>query len=307
AVNYAKERLQGSSLMDMKNPEAPRVPIIQHPDVRRMLLWMKSAVDSMRALMYYAAFAVDMETVARDDAEKDKWKGLLELLTPICKAYCSDVAFKVTEIAIQVYGGYGFCSEYPLEQFLRDEKIASIYEGANGIQALDLIGRKLPMKKGTYFMTLLGEMNGTVSQYKDKPELSALAEGVQGAVNALGDAGLFFAMCGKEGKFFVPISHAYPFLMMMGKVVSGWLLLWQAGVANDKLADLCTAKGIDRTDVQAMAQLYRDNKDAAFYAGKISSLKYFVHNVLPEVDAAVKSIKSEDLSVLEIAEESFAS
>ncbi|HDP23928.1 MAG TPA: acyl-CoA dehydrogenase [Deltaproteobacteria bacterium] len=307
AVNYAKERLQGSSLMDMKNPEAPRVPIIQHPDVRRMLLWMKSAVDSMRALMYYAAFAVDMETVARDDAEKDKWKGLLELLTPICKAYCSDVAFKVTEIAIQVYGGYGFCSEYPLEQFLRDEKIASIYEGANGIQALDLIGRKLPMKKGTYFMTLLGEMNATVSQYKDKPELSALAEGVQGAVNALGDAGLFFAMCGKEGKFFVPISHAYPFLMMMGKVVSGWLLLWQAGVANDKLADLCTAKGIDRTDVQAMAQLYRDNKDAAFYAGKISSLKYFVHNVLPEVDAAVKSIKSEDLSVLEIAEESFAS
>jgi len=307
ALNYAKERLQGSSLMEMKNPEAPRVPIIEHPDVRRMLLWMKSSVDSMRALMYYAAFAVDMETVVQDDGEKAKWKGLMELLTPICKAYCSDIAFKVTELAIQVYGGYGFCAEYPVEQFMRDEKIASIYEGANGIQALDLIGRKLPMKKGAYFMTLLGEMNSTIAKYKDNEELRDLAEDVQAAVNALADIGLFFATCGKEGKFLVPITHAYPFLMMMGKVVSAWLLLWQAGIASDKLAGLSKEKGIERKDFVKWAEFVKGNKDAAFYSGKIASAKYFIKNVLPEVDAAVKAIKSEDLSVLEIAEESFAS
>ena len=307
ALNYAKERLQGSSLMEMKNPEAPRVPIIEHPDVRRMLLWMKSSVDSMRALMYYAAFAVDMETVVQDDGEKAKWKGLMELLTPICKAYCSDIAFKVTELAIQVYGGYGFCAEYPVEQFMRDEKIASIYEGANGIQALDLIGRKLPMKKGAYFMTLLGEMNSTIAKYKDNEELRDLAEDVQAAVNALADIGLFFATCGKEGKFLVPITHAYPFLMMMGKVVSAWLLLWQAGIASDKLAGLSKKKGIERKDFVKWAEFVKGNKDAAFYSGKIASAKYFIKNVLPEVDAAVKAIKSEDLSVLEIAEESFAS
>jgi len=307
ALNYAKERLQGSSLMEMKNPEAPRVPIIEHPDVRRMLLWMKSSVDSMRALMYYAAFAVDMETVVQDDGEKAKWKGLMELLTPICKAYCSDIAFKVTELAIQVYGGYGFCAEYPVEQFMRDEKIASIYEGANGIQALDLIGRKLPMKKGAYFMTLLGEMNSTIAKYKDNEELRDLAEDVQAAVNALADIGLFFATCGKEGKFLVPITHAYPFLMMMGKVVSAWLLLWQAGIASDKLAGLSKEKGIERKDLVKWAEFIKDNKDVAFYSGKIASAKYFIKNVLPEVDAAVKAIKSEDLSVLEIAEESFAS
>jgi len=307
ALNYAKERLQGSSIMEMKNPEAPRVPIIQHADVRRMLLWMKSSVDSMRALMYYSAFAVDMETVAQEDEEKAKWKGLLELLTPICKAYCSDVAFKVTELAIQVYGGYGFCSEYPIEQFLRDEKIASLYEGTNGIQALDLIGRKMPMKRGAYFMTLLGEMNSTIAKYKDNAELSGLADDVQAAVNALGDIGLFFATCGKEGKFLVPITHAYPFLMMMGKVVSAWMLLWEAGVASEKLTDLSNEKGVQQTDFIKWAEFIKDNKDAAFYSGKIASAKYFIKNVLPEVDAAVKAIKSEDLSVLEIAEESFAS
>ena len=148
------ERLQGSSLMEFKNPEAPRVAIIEHPDVRRMLLWMKSNVESMRALMYYATFCGDRAMNSSDEAELDKWLGIFEVLTPICKAYTTDIGFKVTETAMQVYGGYGYCSEYPIEQFMRDEKIASIYEGTNGIQALDLIGRKLGMKKGAYFMHL---------------------------------------------------------------------------------------------------------------------------------------------------------
>jgi len=303
ALNYAKDRQQGSSLLEMKNPQAPRVPIIQHADVRRMLLWMKSHVDAMRGLMYYASYAIDRELVAADEAERDKWKGLLELLTPICKAYCSDVSFKVTELAVQTYGGYGYCSEYPVGQFLRDEKIASIYEGANGIQALDLIGRKLAMKKGAYFIGLLTEMNSTIARYKGA--LPELAAEVQEAVNTLGEIAFFFATCGKQGKFLVPIVHAYPFMMLMGKVVCAWILLWQAGIAKGKLDELAQAKGVNPADAAGWTGFVKENKDAAFYAGKQASAKYFVKNVLPEIYSAVRSIKSEDLSVLEIAEESF--
>jgi len=179
ALQYAKERIQGSSIENFKNPEAPKVPIIKHPDIRRMLLWMKSSVDSMRALIYFASYCVDKSMTSGDEAEKEKWEGFLEILTPICKAYSTDIGFKVTEQAIQVYGGYGYCAEYPVEQFMRDEKIASIYEGANGIQALDLVGRKLGMKKGAYFMNLLIEMGNTIAKYKDVEGLSDLAADVK--------------------------------------------------------------------------------------------------------------------------------
>jgi hypothetical protein len=307
ALQYTKDRIQGSSLMEFKNPNALRVSIIQHPDVRRMLMSMKSAVDAMRGLIYFTAFCFDMEKVAKDEAEKEKWIGIAEVLTPIVKAYCSDVGFKITETAMQCYGGYGFCCEYPVEQFLRDVKIASIYEGTNGVQALDLIGRKLGMKKGTYFMSLLNEMSNTINKYKNLDGNADIAADVQNAVNKLTDMSMFFASCAKQGKFLVPINNAYPFLMMMGKVVSGWLLLWQAGVAQEKLDALVKEKGIDKANKQAMDQLYKDNKDAAFYSGKIYSSRFFAKNVLPEVNAIADAIKTEDMSILDIAEESFAS
>jgi hypothetical protein len=288
ALRYAKERLQGSSLLEMKNPEAPRVPIIQHPDVRRMLLWMKAHTEGSRALLYFCALCGDRVRAAADPAEQEKWTGFLEVLTPICKAYCSDMAFRVTETAIQVYGGYGYCSEYPVEQFLRDVKIASLYEGTNGIQALDLVGRKLGLKKGMYFMNLLGEIGATVAKYQ--AALPGLASDVQAAMNTLAEVAMLFAASGKAGKFMVPVANAYPFLMLMGKVVTAWLLLWQAGAANEKLA-AADGGGADR----------------AFYEGKVASARYFIKHVLPEVDAAAKAIKSEDLSMVEIPDEAFAS
>ena len=261
----------------------------------------------MRGLIYFTSYCFDMEKVAKDEVEKDKWVGIAEVLTPIVKAYCSDIGFRVTETAMQCYGGYGFCCEYPVEQFLRDEKIASIYEGANGIQALDLVGRKMGMKKGAYFMSLLMEMGNTVNKYKDLAGNADVAADVQNAVNKLAEMGMFLASCAKQGKFMVPVNNAYPFLMMMGKVVSGWLLLWQAGVAQEKLEALAKEKGVVATDKTAMAQLCKENRDAAFYTGKIYSARFFAKNVLPEVDAAAASIKTEDMSILEIPEESFAS
>ncbi len=307
ALQYTKDRIQGSSLMEFKNPNAPRISIIQHPDVRRMLMSMKSAVDAMRGLIYFTAYCFDMEKVARDEAEKEKWLGIAEVLTPIVKAYCSDVGFKITETAMQCYGGYGFCCEYPVEQFLRDVKIASIYEGTNGVQALDLIGRKLGMKKGTYFMSLLNEMTNTINKYKNLDGNADIAADVKKSVDTLTEMSMYFASCAKQGKFLVPINNAYPFLMLMGKVVSGWLLLWQSGVAQEKLEALAKEKGVNTADKPAMAQLCKENMDAAFYSGKIYSARFFAKNVLPEVNAIAESIKTEDMSILDIAEESFAS
>jgi len=306
ALNYTKERLQGSSLMEFKNPEAPRVPIISHPDVRRMLLWMKSNVDSLRALIYFATVCGDRAVSLKDPVEAEKWLGILEVLTPIVKAYSTDIGFRVTETAMQCYGGYGYCSEYPIEQFLRDSKIASIYEGTNGIQALDLVGRKMGMKKGTYLMSLIGEMGATAARCKEIEPLKGMAEDVQTGINALVEIAMFFAASGKAGKFLIPIGNAYPFLMMMGKIVSAWLLLWEAEVAQKKLAGLCAAKGVNAADPFALAAFAKENKDAAFYDGKIKGAKYFIKNVLPEIDGTVKAIKSEDLSIMEIADESFA-
>ena len=305
ALKYTKERLQGSSLLEFKNPAAPRVAIINHPDVRRMLLWMKSHVDGMRAMTYFTAFCLDQHHSIEDENQKDRWLGLAEMLTPILKAYCSDMGFRITETAMQCYGGYGFCAEYPVEQFLRDEKIASIYEGANGIQALDLVGRKMGMKKGAYFMGLLAEMNATCAKYKEP--LTDLAADVQAAVNALAEMGMYFAGCAKAGKFLIPINNAYPFLMLMSKVIMAWFLLWEAGIAKAKLDALAKAKAADPADAAAWAAFVKNDKDAAFYTGKLASATYFIKNVLPEVDAAIKAIKNEDMSVMEIPEEAFAS
>ena len=306
ALNYAKERLQGSSLLEMKNPEAPRVPIIQHADVRRMLLWMKAHVEGMRALLCYVSYCVDREQGMESEADREKYHGLLEVLTPICKAYCSDMAFKVTELAIQTYGGYGYCAEYPVEQFMRDIKIASIYEGANGIQALDLVGRKLGLKKGTYFMSLLGEMNATITKYQANAALKDLADDVRQAVNTLAETAMYFAESSKAGKFLIPVGNAYPFLMLMSKVVMAWLLLWEAGVAREKLDEIAAGKGIHPADMQNLSVLAKENTDTAFYIGKVAAARYFIKHVLPEVDAAVKAVRSEDLSMIDIPEESFA-
>ena len=144
------------------------------------------------------------------------------------------------------------------------------------------------MKKGAFFMSLLGEMNNTVAKVKGIPALKDLAEDLEAGVGALGDIAMFFAKCGKEGQFLVPISNAYPFLMMMGKVISAWLLLWEAGIAAEKLDG-----GGESTD-------------EAFYKGKVAGARYFIKNVLPEIDGTLKAIKNGDMSIMEIPDEGFA-
>ena len=305
ALQYAKERKQGSSLAEAKNPAAPRVPIIEHPDVRRMLLWMKAQIEGMRALLYYGAYLLDKKEIVEEESEQDKYAGMLDVLTPICKAYCSEIGFRVTEVAMQVYGGYGYCAEYPIEQFMRDTKVLSLYEGTNGIQSIDLVRRKLKMKNGLYFRSLVNRMNETITRAGKNPFLKELATDMQRAVDILTEAADFFSKCG-QGKQMVPFVNSHPFLMMMGKVVLGWLLLWQAGIAKEKLDGICREQGMDGSDSSNMRLMTENNQEAAFYSGKVISARYFIKHVIPEVESVMKAIKSEDVSPMDIADESFA-
>ncbi len=148
ALNYARTRIQGRHLLKMTDKDAPGVPIIQHPDVRRMLMTMKIYVESLRSLSYFIAFCIDGIATSSDPEEKKRLQGIIDFLIPIAKAYTTDRSFDVCSLAVQVYGGYGYIREYPVEQLLRDCRITPIYEGTNGIQAMDLFGRKLGQNGG---------------------------------------------------------------------------------------------------------------------------------------------------------------
>ena len=155
ALAYARERIQGR---DVAGRKPGNVPIIDHPDVRRMLLWMKAMVDGMRSMIYTGAFWSELALELPEGEEKNHYQALVDFLTPIIKAYCSDMGFRVCETAIQCLGGYGFCRDYPLEQYLRDAKIMSLYEGTNGIQSMDLMGRKMRLNGGALFNAYMTEI-----------------------------------------------------------------------------------------------------------------------------------------------------
>jgi alkylation response protein AidB-like acyl-CoA dehydrogenase len=300
ALDYAKERVQFRHIKDMAKHDAPGVPIIEHPDIRRSLMFMKSISEGCRALLYKTAFYHDMAKSA-EGADKDRYEGLVELLVPICKAYSSDWGFDVTETGVQILGGYGYCSEYPLEQYCRDVKIASIYEGANGIQALDLLGRKLSMKGGMLFMTYMQELSTFVEKAKADEKLGGLGEKLAEAQNWLATTVMDFgskARSKEPTQMILPVLNATPFLDMFGHVVISQLLLEQALVANEKLDALCQEKGA--ADGAAKRALYAENDEAKFLYGKTQSAAWFINNMLPQAEAIMKSINNGDLSAMKM-------
>jgi len=302
AVAYAKERIQSAPVWEMKNPDAKAVPIIQHPDVRRDLLWMKAHVEGIRALNYFTAYCMDMAKAA--PAENEKWHGLVELLTPVCKAYSTDRAMDVCSKAIDVYGGYGYCQEYPMEQYMRDCKITTIYEGTNGIQCLDLVGRKLAQRKGMNVMTLFGEIGATIAKAKGIGELKAYAVRLEEAYNALVDLTMTLAQLGKSSSFLVPILNASPYLDILGDVIVGHFLLQSAAVAAEKAKSIYAEKGAEDSRGKQRA-LVHENADVAFYTGKIAAAKFFAVEVLCTIKARCEAIKSEEKIPIEMADESF--
>jgi alkylation response protein AidB-like acyl-CoA dehydrogenase len=289
ALAYARERQQGSSVKNFKDPNAPRVAIIEHSDIRRLLLEMKAKVEGSRALAIKLSLHADL---ARGLAESDpgaaaRHEGQVDLLTPVVKAYGSDQAFRVAEMAIQIFGGAGFVEDHPVEQYLRDAKIFSIYEGTNHIQALDLVSRKLGARGGENFSDFLKEVGGFVAEHATRPglgaEMGALGEAASALQRAAGALMEFFM----GGHLDQVTLVASPFLEALAEVAVAHLLLEAAVIAEGKL-------GVAKTP-----------DDVDFFRGKVLAAKYFVHYVLPQTHARVNAIVAGDRSPLEIDDRGF--
>ena len=304
ALQYAKERHQGAPVERMKDPNAPRVPIIHHPDVRRMLMFMKSSTEGLRALLYLAAYCLDRVRVAPSDEERERFQGYVDMLIPICKAVGSDLGFRVCETAIQVYGGYGYIADYPVEQLLRDCKIASIYEGTNGIQALDLVGRKLALKRGQLFKNALAALTDILEKIRGNYHLRELVPIYEEAQESVIQVTKFFALKGMTDEFHVPLLYAKPYLDLCGDVVMGFLLLWQACLADRRLQEIY--RDHRAQDAKARQDILENNRSAAFYFGKIASARFFINQVLTQAHGRARAIMNSDKTPLEMPEHGFA-
>ncbi len=297
ALAYAKERVQGVRIQDSRKADAERVAIIEHPDVRRNLMYMKAVNEASRAMVLYGAYAADRMEVVEDDAERRKWEHQLEIFTPIIKAWCSDEGFKTTELAVQVHGGYGYCSEYEVEQYMRDAKIASIYEGTNGIQALDLLGRKVARSGGVMLMTVLNELNTFLTGAADGT-FDAEVETLGKARDALAQTAMGFGKRMMKGDIGYAALHATPFLQMFGDVVAGWMLLSQAVRAEQLYKERLEKIHVDEMDAD-FGQTLQDDSEARYLHGKVQTAQFFIHQVVPRVLARRASIESNDRSALD--------
>jgi alkylation response protein AidB-like acyl-CoA dehydrogenase len=303
AVRYAQERIQGPDVTAMRDPEAPKIPIFDHPDVRRMLMWMKCVTEGARALHYYCGHCADLAALATDEEEAARYSGLIDLLIPVCKAWASDMGFRTTEMAVQVHGGYGYCSEYPVEQFLRDIKITSIYEGTNGIQALDLVGRKLMYKQGALFQYYMKETGDLLDRTKDNPRLKAIAERFEEARTKVVEATTYFAQKGMSGDTMIPVLYATPYMELFGDVAIGFMLLWQSEIADRRLEEIYATAGADSPEKRA--EVVRTNRDAAFYKGKIGSAEFFGNTILSLAVGKAAAIMRGERSAVDLPWESF--
>ena len=302
SLDYARNRVQGRHLTAGKDATAKNVTIINHPDVRRQLLNMKAYTEGMRSLHYYYAKCQDIVHTTEDDAFKADTAALIEVLTPIVKGYITDKALEVCSHGVQVYGGYGYCSEYPVEQLMRDSRIFMIYEGTNGIQAMDLLGRKLSMNKGASFAYFIDQIKKTVEEAKGIQGVEVLAEKVAHAVSRLEELAADIGSRSRSEKALNAYAFAHPFLEIAGDVTFAWMHLWRACVAAPKLAK--KAGSLDRDAVAAKAA---KNKDAAFYAGVMATARFFIHTLLPATYGKMDAVLDGDTCVEDIPDVSFGS
>ncbi len=206
--------------------------------------------------------------------------------------------------AIDVYGGYGFCQEYPVEQYLRDCKITQIYEGTNQIQSMDLVGRKLEQRKGENFRNLLGDIDVTITKIRNNHVLKKFCEQLVEAREALGNMPAVLDACFKSGRAVIPVQNAEPLLAIAGDVLCGWFLLQAADIALEKLDTLYKEFNADTAEKQKMLAV--SNADVAFYQGKVASAKFFAAEILPTVKVRCEIIKRGETIPVDICDESFA-
>lgn len=290
ALVYARTRLQGAHFKDGR-PESGAVPIIQHPDVRRMLLEMKSTVEGCRLLIYYTVRLSDEATTikAGDPEGAQALMDYFGLLIPLVKAHVSDMAVHVASLALQVHGGVGYSADFPAEQYLRDARIFPIYEGTNGVQALDLVGRKLMQGGGAVigrFTNDMGEFVKSLEKRKGyEQERALLARALEGFNQVLGKYMEFFTQDKRE----VILLTATRFLESMSKIMISRLLLEGALIAEDALGD-----GAD------------DSPDTQHRQGRIASARFYTRNILPGVFGLHDSIAEGDLTAMEVPDSGFS-
>ena len=278
SLQYARERRQGRH-PDQKDPASPPVAIIEHADVRRMLLQQKAYTEGALGLALYAATLVDVQAQDADPDRRRDANLLLELLTPVIKAWSADWCLKANDLAIQVLGGYGYTREYPVEQYWRDNRLNPIHEGANGIQGLDLLGRKVMMDGGAALKGLLREIAATASAAGRVPALTehAIALSHCAATVAKTTGALGAAMA--RGEVRLALSNASRYLGLVGHLAIAWSWLRQALVATQ--ATPATPA------------------DADFYAGKLAACRYFFLHELPSTEFDARLLAALDATVLD--------
>jgi alkylation response protein AidB-like acyl-CoA dehydrogenase len=287
ALEYAKDRRQGANFKYWKDPSKPRVPIIEHPDVRRMLLEMKAVTEGIRALVVKLAMHHDFAEVyaGKDDEKSAYHRGQVDLLTPLVKSYGSDESFRLCAQAIQVYGGAGFLKDWPAEQYTRDAKIFSIYEGTNHIQAMDLVGRKLGQNGGANFQAFMSDVSAFVETNRTHPVFAKEVEALGAASESVMQLAMSMLSWSQSEKMPLVPLNANRFLTMMAITAVGWLSV-DAGIK----AHAAKAKGAD----------------AAFYEGKVASAKWYARNVVPQVETLGRMAQLEDSTPVEMSDAAFS-
>jgi alkylation response protein AidB-like acyl-CoA dehydrogenase len=276
ALDYARLRVQSADLTEMLDKSAPRVEIIRHPDVRRMLMLQKAHVEGLRALLFHTAWAIDQASLHPDDAH---WEQRVDLLLPLLKGYGSEKAYELLGQSLQVFGGSGFTQDYPIEQYIRDVKIDSLYEGTTGIQALDLFFRKIARDQGATLMRIaeevLEEVKGGSDDFAvERETLGAALEDVQAHVAVM--VGHAMASYQEPAEVYKTGLHANALLESTAEVVIGWLLLRHAETATQRLA------GDDL-----------DDADRGFYEGKVASARFFARHALPKAKVRREAAEAE--------------
>lgn len=285
ALAYAKIRKQGADLAQAGNKAAPRVEIIKHPDVRRMLMLQKAFAEGLRALVLYTAHVQDQVFLAGGHGSADSrlLDARNDLLLPLVKGYSSEKVYELLGLSLQCFGGSGYCTDYPVEQYIRDQKIDSLYEGTTAIQALDLFFRKVARDRGATLQALVADIQATA---KGLPE--ALATEKAALEQAVGEVGaIFMGMMGKVGQSPYHVGlHGNRILFALAELVIGWRLLVNAQVALERRA--------------AAAE-----RERAFYDGKIAAARFYVKEILPGLGASRRIIEKGDLALMDVAEDAF--
>jgi len=283
ALDYARTRRQGRvpSASGKRASEEPPVPIIRHADVRRMLLAQKSYVEGGLGLVLYCARLVDDLTTSVESAARDRAKLLLELLTPVAKSWPSEWCLAANDLAIQVYGGYGYTRDFPVEQFWRDNRLNPIHEGTHGIQAADLLGRKVGMEGGAALRALDEQIGATLAEARTLPGLNGEADRVAGAWQQVLTVTQRLAAVPDAT---IRLANSSPYLEAFGHAVVGWLWLAQSLVASRALG----------------ARPPPAETDGSFYQGKIQACRWFARWELPKVSAWLAVLDPVDTTTLEI-------